>query len=86
MILPKFLQAPHSLHWTRGRRLTNLTGHPFVVVPNGFSDSGTLTSITFSGRIFDKGLLIAFAKFYQDATNFHNLHPPMFLESETPAE
>lgn len=66
--------------------LTNLTGYPCVVVPNGFSDSGTPTSITFTGRLFDEGILIAFAKFYQDATNFHNQHPPMFLKSGPPAE
>ena len=30
--------------------LTNLTGHPCVVVPNGFRSDGTPTSITFMGR------------------------------------
>lgn len=62
--------------------LTNLTGHPCVVLPNGFSDSGTPTSITFAGRLFDEGKLISFARFYQDATDFHKQHPPMFLTSE----
>lgn len=58
--------------------LTNLTGHPCVVLPNGFSDNGTPTSITFIGRLFDEGRLIAFAKLYQDATDFHKKHPPLF--------
>jgi Asp-tRNA(Asn)/Glu-tRNA(Gln) amidotransferase A subunit family amidase len=58
--------------------LTNLTGHPCVVVPNGFSNDGTLTSITFIGRLFDEGKLIAFAKKYQDATNFNKKHPKNF--------
>jgi len=58
--------------------LTNLTGHPCVVLPNGFSDDGTPTSITFIGRLFDEGRLIAFAKKYQDATEFHKKHPPAF--------
>jgi Asp-tRNA(Asn)/Glu-tRNA(Gln) amidotransferase A subunit family amidase len=58
--------------------LTNLTGHPCVVLPNGFSEDGTPTSITFIGRLFDEGRLIAFAKKYQDATNFHKKHPPIF--------
>jgi Asp-tRNA(Asn)/Glu-tRNA(Gln) amidotransferase A subunit family amidase len=58
--------------------LTNLTGHPCVVLPNGFSDNGTPTSITFTGRLFDEGRLIAFAKLYQDATDFHNQHPKKF--------
>ena len=42
--------------------LTNLTGHPCVVLPNGFSEKGTPTSISFIGRLFDEGKLIAFAK------------------------
>jgi Asp-tRNA(Asn)/Glu-tRNA(Gln) amidotransferase A subunit family amidase len=58
--------------------LTNLTGHPCVVLPNGFSDKGTPTSITFIGRLFDEGKLIAFAKLYQDATDFNKKHPEMF--------
>jgi Asp-tRNA(Asn)/Glu-tRNA(Gln) amidotransferase A subunit family amidase len=58
--------------------LTNLTGHPCVVLPNGFSDKGTPTSITFIGRLFDEGRLIAFAKLYQDSTDFHKQHPEMF--------
>ena len=58
--------------------LTNLTGHPCVVLPNGFSEDGTPTSITFIGKLFDEGRLIAFAKEYQDATEFHKKHPPTF--------
>ncbi len=58
--------------------LTNLTGHPCVVLPNGFSNKGTPTSITFIGQLFDEGKLIAFAKLYQDATDFHKQHPEMF--------
>lgn len=58
--------------------LTNLTGHPCVVLPNGFSEKGAPTSITLIGRLFDEGRLIAFAKKYQDASGFHGQHPPMF--------
>jgi Asp-tRNA(Asn)/Glu-tRNA(Gln) amidotransferase A subunit family amidase len=58
--------------------LTNLTGHPCVVLPNGFSKDGTPTSITFIGRLFDEGRLIAFAKRYQDAKDFHKKHPYAF--------
>jgi Asp-tRNA(Asn)/Glu-tRNA(Gln) amidotransferase A subunit family amidase len=58
--------------------LTNLTGHPCVVVPNGFSEKGTPTTISFIGRLFDEGTLLAVAKRYQDATDFHLKHPPLF--------
>lgn len=57
--------------------LTNLTGHPSVVLPNGFSKEGTPASITFTGNLFDEGKLIAVAKAYQDATNFHKKHPSL---------
>lgn len=58
--------------------LTNLTGQPCVVLPNGFSEKGTPTSITFIGKLFDEATLIAFAKLYQDATDYHKKHPLMF--------
>lgn len=55
--------------------VTNLTGNPCVVVPNGFSKKGTPTSISFIGKLFDEGKLIAVAKKYQDATGFQLKHP-----------
>jgi Asp-tRNA(Asn)/Glu-tRNA(Gln) amidotransferase A subunit family amidase len=55
--------------------LSNLTGHPCVVVPNGFSNAGTPTSICFIGRLFGEAKLLAAAKHYQDATDFHLRHP-----------
>jgi Asp-tRNA(Asn)/Glu-tRNA(Gln) amidotransferase A subunit family amidase len=57
--------------------LTNLTGHPSVVLPNGFREDGTPTSITFMGRLFGEDKLLALAKAYQDATEFHLKHPPL---------
>jgi Asp-tRNA(Asn)/Glu-tRNA(Gln) amidotransferase A subunit family amidase len=58
--------------------LTNLTGHPAVVLPNGFSAEGTPTSITLTGRLYDEATLLAVAKAYQDATDFHLRRPPLF--------
>jgi len=57
--------------------LTNLTGHPCVVLPNGFSEEKTPTSISFIGNLFDEGTIIAVAKKYQDATDFHLKHPDL---------
>jgi Asp-tRNA(Asn)/Glu-tRNA(Gln) amidotransferase A subunit family amidase len=57
--------------------MTNLTGHPSVVLPNGFREDGTPTSITFTGRLFGEDKLLAMAKAYQDATSFHLRHPPL---------
>jgi Asp-tRNA(Asn)/Glu-tRNA(Gln) amidotransferase A subunit family amidase len=58
--------------------LTNLTGQPCVVLPNGFTDKGTPTSITFMGRLFGEGTLLAVANAYQDATDFDEKHPAAF--------
>ena len=57
---------------------TNLTGQPVVVVPNGFKDSGSPTSISFLGNLFDEGTVLAVAAAYQEATTFHLKHPAMF--------
>jgi Asp-tRNA(Asn)/Glu-tRNA(Gln) amidotransferase A subunit family amidase len=58
--------------------LTNLTGHPCVVLPHGFNEDGEPTSITFIGRLYDEATLLAVAKKYQDATDFNKKHPPLF--------
>ncbi len=58
--------------------LTNLTGHPQVVLPNGFrAGNGTPTSITFTGRLFGETELLAVARAYQEETGLHLRHPDM---------
>ncbi|HVG09659.1 MAG TPA: amidase [Thermoanaerobaculia bacterium] len=64
--------------------LTNLTGHPSVVVPNGFRKDGTPTSITFLGRLFGEGEALALAKAYQDATGWHLKRPKLEGLKPTP--
>ena len=58
--------------------LTNLSGHPGVVLPNGFNEEGTPASICFIGRLFGEAELLAVAKTYQQATAFHRQYPPLF--------
>ena len=58
--------------------ITNLTGHPSVVVPSGFSNTKTPTSIALIGQLFEEGKMLAVAKKYQDATGFQLEHPPGF--------
>ena len=58
--------------------LTNLSGHPCVVLPNGFSEEGTPTSFTINGRLFDEGTIVAVARFFQQHTDFHLKHPAGF--------
>jgi len=54
---------------------TNLTGHPAVIVPNGFRPDGTPVSITFLGGLFDEGKPLRVAHAYQQATDFHRRVP-----------
>jgi hypothetical protein len=62
--------------------ITNLTGHPTVVMPNGLrkqrdSEVETPISITFTGQLFGETDLLTLAKAYQDATGHHLKRPPM---------
>lgn len=57
---------------------TNLTGHPAVILPNGFRESdGTPVSITFIGRLFDEETMLRVAHAYQRATPHHLKHPEL---------
>ena len=58
--------------------MTNLTGHPCVVVPNGFDEKNHPTSISFIGNLYDEATILAFAKKYQDNTEFNKVHPDFF--------
>jgi len=57
--------------------ITNLTGHPEVVIPNGFREDGTPYSISFTGRLFGEAETLALANKYQLATGYHLRHPKL---------
>ena len=57
--------------------LTNMTGHPALVMPNGFAQDGTPTSISFTGRLYGESELVAVGRAFQQATSFHLRHPPV---------
>ncbi len=74
--------------------ITNLTGHPALILPNGFRGAdappfdahpgfnnyggpGTPVSLTFLGPLYGEAKLLAFARAYQDATEFHRQHPTL---------
>ncbi len=57
---------------------TNLTGHPAVILPNGFRlTDGTPVSLTFLGRLFGEESLLRVANAYQKATPHHTKHPEL---------
>ncbi len=57
--------------------LTNLTGHPCVVAPNGFLASGMPASITFCGRLHREAEILALAHLYQQVTDWHLKRPDL---------
>jgi Asp-tRNA(Asn)/Glu-tRNA(Gln) amidotransferase A subunit family amidase len=60
--------------------ITNLTGHPTVVLPDAFlkSDAGERPgSIKFTGRLFGETELLAVAAAYQKATGYHLRRPAL---------
>ena len=72
LIVPSFAGSQLSI--------TNLTGHPVVIFPIGFTDKGLPNSITLIGNLYDEATILAAAKAYQDATDFNKQHPAKFRE------
>ncbi len=66
-----FVEVTHS-----NTTLSNLTGHPAVIVPIGFVE-GKPTTIVFTGKLFGEAETLAVAKAYQDATDFHLKYPKL---------
>lgn len=58
--------------------MTNLTGHPCVVLPNGSYEAGSSGTITLIGNHFDEASILSFARYLQALTPFENEHPQMF--------
>lgn len=59
---------------------TNLTGHPCVVLKNGYNENGSPVSISFIGNLFDEATILSVARAYQEATEFDEQHPPKFID------
>lgn len=60
--------------------ITNLTGHPSIVLPNGFRKNGEVEvpfSITFTGRLYGESELLALGHAYQQATGWHLRRPDL---------
>lgn len=56
---------------------TNLTGHPTVIVPCGFISENRPNTAALVGKLFGEAELLAVAKKFQDATDFHLKHPEL---------
>lgn len=58
---------------------TSLSGHPSVVVQNGFDEGGKPTCVQFIGRLYGEAAILTLARHYQADTGFHRRHPPGFI-------
>jgi Asp-tRNA(Asn)/Glu-tRNA(Gln) amidotransferase A subunit family amidase len=57
--------------------VANLCGYPAVAVPNGFTADGHPTSITFLGRLFNEGDILALARAYQERAGWTARRPSL---------
>lgn len=58
--------------------MTNLTGHPALLLPTGTDDKKQPTSITLIGPHFSEGILTAVGQLFQEKTGLHTRRPPKF--------
>jgi Asp-tRNA(Asn)/Glu-tRNA(Gln) amidotransferase A subunit family amidase len=70
---PERPQTPTQRH----SNMANLACYPAINVPNGFSETGSPTNMTFFARPFGEMELLALAKAYQDAAGFHLQRPTL---------
>jgi aspartyl-tRNA(Asn)/glutamyl-tRNA(Gln) amidotransferase subunit A len=69
--------VPTRLALTAFTRLFNLSGHPVVSVPCGFSAEGLPLSLQLVGRGFDEATVLRLAHAYEQATEWHRQRPPV---------
>jgi Asp-tRNA(Asn)/Glu-tRNA(Gln) amidotransferase A subunit family amidase len=86
VLIEKFYDAIKDFDFvispSNGERMnlaTNLTGNPALVVPTGFDKKGRPTSITLLGNLYDEGPMLEAAYLFQQATEFEEKRPAMFL-------
>ena len=58
--------------------MTNLTGHPAVVLPNGSYAGDNPGTITLLGNHFDEASILMFARYLQEITPFDEEYPALF--------
>jgi Asp-tRNA(Asn)/Glu-tRNA(Gln) amidotransferase A subunit family amidase len=56
--------------------VTNLTGHPAVVMPCGFLN-GLPQAIMFTGGLYDEAAPLRVALAYEQASKWHTMHPKL---------
>ncbi|MDR9388406.1 MAG: amidase [Balneolaceae bacterium] len=75
--------------WDENLLITNLTGHPSVVLPHGFSPEGKPTGVTLIGHLFDEQRILEAGHVIEQELGINTQHPPIFtgglsIQSSTP--
>lgn len=58
--------------------MTNLTGHPQIVVTCGFVKDNEPVGLLFTSRLYEEGKMARVAHAFQATTQWHRLMPPLF--------
>jgi aspartyl-tRNA(Asn)/glutamyl-tRNA(Gln) amidotransferase subunit A len=74
-VTPGMPLPPELLHIPRLTRPFNLTGHPVISVPCGFTQSGMPVGMQIIGKAFDEVMVLRVAQAYEQATPWHRQHP-----------
>ena len=67
------LADPPDTSW--GTRHFNLSGHPALVLPCGFTTAGLPVGMQLAGRYFDEATLFRIAHAYEQSTPWHRRRP-----------
>lgn len=75
--------------WNQNLLITNLTGHPSVVLPHGFSPDGKPTGVTLIGHLFDEQRILEAGHVIEQELGVNRQLPPIFtggvsIRSTTP--
>jgi Asp-tRNA(Asn)/Glu-tRNA(Gln) amidotransferase A subunit family amidase len=60
--------------------VTNLTGHPCAVCPNGFNDDDLPASLSFIGKLYGEAELCTVARAWQEASGWHRRRPSGYTD------
>jgi aspartyl-tRNA(Asn)/glutamyl-tRNA(Gln) amidotransferase subunit A len=73
-VVPRILGNSFTGYW-------NMSGHPALSLPIGFTADGMPLSMQIAGRPFDETLVLRVADAYQRETDWHLKQPPLLTPS-----
>jgi Asp-tRNA(Asn)/Glu-tRNA(Gln) amidotransferase A subunit family amidase len=76
-IAQTFAEYSGRFRYTQIGVASNLAGAPAISIPNGFGERNLPTALMFVGRAFHEHPLLAAANKFQQATSWHEKHPPI---------